>query len=75
MALNEMQQQACLLYTSKGAFSGVFRSVVRRQLPGAIVVAAVCALASVIYSLYVGIDVYKRQAYKRQCIYRQARDR
>lgn len=50
-------------YSAKGAFSGVFRSVVRRQLPGAIVAAAVCALASVIYSLYAGISCYSGESY------------
>lgn len=50
-------------YSAKGAFSGVFKSVVRRQLPGAIVVAAVCALASVIYSLYAGISCYSGESY------------
>lgn len=50
-------------YSAKGAFSGVFRSVVRRQLPGAIVAAAVCALASVIYSLYTGISCYSGESY------------
>ena len=50
-------------YSAKGAFSGVFRSIVRRQLPGAIVVAAVCALASVIYSLYAGISCYSGESY------------
>ena len=50
-------------YSAKGAFSGVFKSVVRRQLPGAIVAAAVCALASVIYSLYAGISCYSGESY------------
>lgn len=50
-------------YSAKGAFSGVFKSVVRRQLPGAIVAAAVCALASVIYSLYTGISCYSGESY------------
>ncbi len=50
-------------YSANGAFSGVFRSVVRRQLPGAIVAAAVCALASVIYSLYTGISCYSGESY------------
>lgn len=50
-------------YSANGAFSGVFRSVVRRQLPGAIVAAAVCALTSVIYSVYTGISCYSGESY------------
>lgn len=50
-------------YSAKGAFLSVFKSVARRQLPGAAVIVAVCALVSVIYSAYCGISCYSGESY------------
>lgn len=50
-------------YSAKGTFFNVFRSVARRQFPGAVVAAAICGLLSVIYSAYCGISCYTGETY------------